>query len=555
MNHNSKTLFQSHSSIEIKKWVFVLVLAASAWLLFYQLGYRSLWGSEGRWGEIAKEMIGHNNYFVPTIDNVDYAVKKPLISYWLVCLASKINGNISEWQVRLPSAVSGFISILLLYFIGKKLFDSFVGILASSILGTTFYFVFWSKIANADTLTLALFLATILLFIHCKENKNHSWLLMLYALMGLNSNVKGLLGFVLPMVVFISYSIFSKNWKWFLNFTTPIALLSGVFIFLIPPALSSCYSHTLIPFKNIIEENFLRYVTPFDHKNPFYYYFYTFIPLFAPWILFFPNSLIQAWKERKNRNVLFTIVLFSALFLFFLFSKSRRLYYLLPSLPGASLLVALFFKNWVSEKSFKKTAFIPITLFLSLIFLLALSLIFADNLLIKLPELSHDDFIGFIFLISFALLLFLFYKNKKRTFITSSIILVYIINLFVWSFGIQYLEQFRLHKSSILHANSLFQYKDQPKNLYLYHLNENDMFYLNRDFKKINSDQEMASIFNSKENNWFLITENGLNRVEPKLNKKYSVIFKQEKLNKPYSFVSYGKRYLLISNSPTTSKN
>src|SRR5262249_49762572 len=56
----------------------VLLLAASLFLI--KLGDRSLWGSEGRWSEVTREMQLTQNYFWPTINGRVY-YDKPLLSY------------------------------------------------------------------------------------------------------------------------------------------------------------------------------------------------------------------------------------------------------------------------------------------------------------------------------------------------------------------------------------------------------------------------------------------------------------------------------------------
>jgi len=71
-----------HSLIHI---VILLILGGS--LLFINLGNRPLGGSEGRWGEIAKEMLITHDWIVPKINAFPYR-DKPVGSYWLILLAS-----------------------------------------------------------------------------------------------------------------------------------------------------------------------------------------------------------------------------------------------------------------------------------------------------------------------------------------------------------------------------------------------------------------------------------------------------------------------------------
>ena len=78
--------------IHFKTWVLaVLLLAAS--LFFIKLGDRSLFGSEGRWSEVTREMRLTENYFWPTINGRVY-YDKPLLSYWLITAVAGLSGDV-----------------------------------------------------------------------------------------------------------------------------------------------------------------------------------------------------------------------------------------------------------------------------------------------------------------------------------------------------------------------------------------------------------------------------------------------------------------------------
>src|SRR5208283_700195 len=93
------------------------VLAAALLLglvfAFWQLNF-PLQGSEGRWAMISREMASSHNLFSMTIGGRPYD-DKPFGSYWLILLASKLTGSMSEFTLRLPSVVSYLLTVLLVY--------------------------------------------------------------------------------------------------------------------------------------------------------------------------------------------------------------------------------------------------------------------------------------------------------------------------------------------------------------------------------------------------------------------------------------------------------
>jgi hypothetical protein len=94
-----------------QKWTFadyaaLAVLVAAAIILFFPgLSLRSLWGSEGRWAVIAREMMLSGNYFLPTINGIVY-FDKPLLSYWAIIPFSLISG-VTEASARIPGVLAG----------------------------------------------------------------------------------------------------------------------------------------------------------------------------------------------------------------------------------------------------------------------------------------------------------------------------------------------------------------------------------------------------------------------------------------------------------------
>jgi 4-amino-4-deoxy-L-arabinose transferase-like glycosyltransferase len=89
-------------------------------------------------------------------------------------------------------------------------------------------------------------------------------------------------------------------------------------------------------------ENVLRFFGLYDHKDPFYTYFFKIFYLASPWSLLLPFAIIHCLQgvRRRVSQIPEVLILFGAIFLFFTLSGSRRSYYLLPILPFVAILVA-----------------------------------------------------------------------------------------------------------------------------------------------------------------------------------------------------------------------
>ncbi len=343
------------------------VLIFAAILFFARLGARALWSSEFRWAEIAREMLVTHNYFWPTINGHVY-YDKPLGSYWLVIFSTPFTGGLNEAATRLPCAIAGLLAVAILLLLVRRLYDARTGLLAGVILATSFSFVFYSRHASADVETLTGELAALLLFNHNEERGGGLWVVGLWLIMAATSLTKGLLGFVLPLLVIGVYSclrdgggrfiepifrgslvdrirwLIERN-RWFFNWYTVVGIALGALVYYLPFEISSRLMGSQKGLEMVYRENVVRFFHPFDHRGPIYLYVYVIFALMAPWSALLPAALVETHSLRHAgaepaRADRFALVYFWATFIFFTVSGSRRSYYILPILPAAAILVA-----------------------------------------------------------------------------------------------------------------------------------------------------------------------------------------------------------------------
>lgn len=343
------------------------VLALAAVMFFARLGARALWSSEFRWAEIAREMHLTGRYFWPTINGRVY-YDKPLGSYWLVLGAAWLTGAVDETAARLPCAIAGLLGVWLLVVIARRLYDRRTALLAGVVLATSFSFVFFARHASADVETVTGELGALALFLRNEERQDGWWVFGLWLVMAATSLTKGLLGFVLPLMVIGLYSVLADGWaelwrrlargglgerigwlirrnRWLFDWKSIMAIALAGAIYYLPFAISAARTGSEKGLEMVYRENVVRFFHPFDHRGAVYLYVYVIFALMMPWSAFLPAALAEAHRTggppqvapRSNR---FTLVYFWATFIFFTLSGSRRSYYLLPILPAGALLVA-----------------------------------------------------------------------------------------------------------------------------------------------------------------------------------------------------------------------
>ncbi|MHB2139053.1 ArnT family glycosyltransferase [Pseudomonas monsensis] len=333
----------------------LLLLAATALLLLLGLGSRELWGAETRWANIALQMLQSDDYFDPYLKGSPY-YDKPLLSYWLITATSWFTGGLGHWSLRLSSVISAWFSVWLVYLLGEQLFRKGTGLIAGWMLATTFYFVFWARVATADILTVCGVLAAVWWYWRGPDDSRFWRYVVFFGLLSLTSLFKGLIGFILPGLVLLPHLLSEHRWKRHLNLRLLAALVIAGAFYMTPFVLSHFYGAPTYEQSGlglVLRENVVRFFQPFDQFGPIYTYL-IYLPVYTlPWA---PCWLIALWVAARNwkhiePDTRWLIQGLALLMLFFTASGSRRSYYVLPLVPFAQLLGAWWVTRRLAERN------------------------------------------------------------------------------------------------------------------------------------------------------------------------------------------------------------
>ncbi len=110
----------------IRTNIFIAIAALLLFVPFLGAAHLFDW-DEINFAECAREMIATGNYFSVKINFQPFWEKPPLF-IWLQALSMNVFG-INEFAARLPNAICGIATLLVLYNIGRKLFDEKFGLI------------------------------------------------------------------------------------------------------------------------------------------------------------------------------------------------------------------------------------------------------------------------------------------------------------------------------------------------------------------------------------------------------------------------------------------
>jgi len=324
----------------------LLILAVVLGIPFFQYlgGLPLIDPDEGRYAEIPREMLQRGDLITPTLNYVKYFEKPPLL-YWINAASLKLFG-LNEFGARFPSALSGLLTVLATYVIGRQLYGRRAALISALILGTSAGFVLQSRIILTDMLLTFCLTAALGAFIVAagregRRSRALPWYLF-YLFCALATLAKGLIGMVFPAGIVFFYLLLGRRWR----LLSDMRLVSGLLLFL---AVAAPW-FVAVSLRNpefarffFIHEHFERFTSAVHGRyQPFWFFLPVLLGTMLPWSFFIPGALVRAWRDRNHeegRAGLYLLIWAALIFLFFSKSNSKLIPYILPTFPPLALLV------------------------------------------------------------------------------------------------------------------------------------------------------------------------------------------------------------------------
>jgi 4-amino-4-deoxy-L-arabinose transferase-like glycosyltransferase len=336
----------------------LLVLISLCGILYFPYLARIPFFNKGEPREalVVQAIFQHGNWLFPLKSGEEIPSKPPLF-HWFGALTSVVFGRVTEATVRFPSAVFATLGVLILYVLGRRVFDPESAFFAGIILATSAGYETHAVSARVDmTLTFFITLALVLFYLLYQGLLTRQlWFYAFYLVLGLGILAKGPLGLILPTMVICIFLGLRKRW----DFLFRLCLHKGALLTLMIGA--SWYGIALMrggeDFFNrqIIHENLARFFVHGEggsgHQKPIYYYFPYLVLEGLPWTLFLPFAIVKWFKSKafaEDRS-LFLGLWAGLFFVFFSVSVGKRSAYLLPLYPPLSLLIG----SWLRQPAEK----------------------------------------------------------------------------------------------------------------------------------------------------------------------------------------------------------
>jgi dolichol-phosphate mannosyltransferase len=330
----------------------VTLLFLAAFLLFFtRLSAPLQEPQEARYAEIPRQMLAEGNWLVPVLHGEPYYDKPPLL-YWLVMASYSVVG-VSDWAARLVASGAAFLTIGITYLWGRRVIGPRAGFVAGVILCLSVRYIYLARLLTMDTL-LCLWVTAALAAAHAALHGptfRWSWWLLSAATCGLGLLTKGPVALALTAVPVFSYCFLDRRVarpglaSWLAYVAVAFAVAGPWYI-----AVSADPGFVDYFFWR---HNVVRFVAPFDHVEPFWFYLPGLLLGMLPWMLLLPPLVVflvrKPRSESSNPGVRrltpglgFSLLASVWCLLFYSLAGCKRATYILPAMPPLALALGCY---------------------------------------------------------------------------------------------------------------------------------------------------------------------------------------------------------------------
>ncbi len=274
-------------------------------------------------------------------------IGKPPLFMWMISFAYQIFG-VNNFAARFWGTVLGTFSLVALFYLGKRLYNRYVGLMAALILGTFYTFFIFSRHAMTDVPMLFFMIASIYFLVDSEKAKHSNvWAALSGVFFGLALMTKQLEALVIPLVIFCYLIVTQKSLRFLITKRFTLFWSMGLLIFMPWVIYESLTFQSFFQWF-FIYSNIQRTVGVIEgHPGGYLFYFQYLINNENPvWLAILPFGIaIAIYKsvaKRVKADILVIVWMISVLALFSV-AQTKLYWYIIPVLPAFALAIGSLF--------------------------------------------------------------------------------------------------------------------------------------------------------------------------------------------------------------------
>jgi len=274
----------------------VLVAVAAMALLAIAVNRPGFFDNEGRYAEVAREMLLRRDFVTPTMDFTLFLNKPPLV-YWIAAAGFSLFG-LSEWVRVFPLAIAG-LTVIATARLGARLWDESTGLLAAALLAVTLGFAQEARVLRPDMLLVLSVVCALDCWLAAMGDarRRTAWLVAFYAVLGMGVLAKGLVPVVVAGIPIGLLTLRDHGWRG----VARLRPLLGLVVFgavVLPWHVAVALEHPGFAWDYVVNQHLLFFLDkkfPRDSEGDTLLTFWSVFAARAfPWIVLLPFTLAEA---------------------------------------------------------------------------------------------------------------------------------------------------------------------------------------------------------------------------------------------------------------------
>lgn len=347
-------------------------------------------GDSAFYAKIAKNIISTGGWLTMHYGDASTIIDKPPLVMWIIAISFKLFG-VNEFAVNFWHSICAFLIVIFTYKLAREIFNGYTAFLSSLVLATSAQFFYQARSPLQDVPLTLFILLSVYSYVLFEKRSNTGYFYLSSLFVSLAVLTKGPVGFVLPAITLIIYSVIGK--KKFPS-TTHIFFAALLFLLITLPWFIVEYRLLGQRFLDVfIGHNLGRYFKPIDTigneaskysaikpQYDFYSYFLQLLLIAIPWSGFIYPALYYNIKKKADllpAIFALTVILFFSLSLNYKISR-----YILPAFPALSILIGKMIgdsEGSIEAADLYKWASLFTLIFILPILLIATFLLYANN--------------------------------------------------------------------------------------------------------------------------------------------------------------------------------
>lgn len=308
---------------------------------------------EINFAESAREMIASGNYFSVQINFTRFTEKPPLF-FWMQVLSMKLFG-VNEFSARFPNAICGIITLVVIFRIGKKIFnEQFARIWVMIYLGTFVTLLYFKSGIIDPWFNLFIFLAiyhfySLTTSIQVNRLKQA---VLTGVFLGLAVLTKGPVAILIALLTYVVFVVLNR-FRFFIN--------GKEFMIVFVATLIVCFAWFGVDLiqngPSFLIEFLQRQIAIFstndaDHGEPFFYHWWVLLlGCFPASVFFMKGMFVQVERNEQKIFKQWMVILFWITLILFSIVKTKIVHYSslcwFPLTAVASMYLSDIFNNKV----------------------------------------------------------------------------------------------------------------------------------------------------------------------------------------------------------------